>query len=118
MSYDIHLKDPDTGAEIELGDKHYLRGGTYAMDGTVRAKLNITYNYSHHFKGLFGEKGIRSIYGMKSRDAAPVILRAILELRQDRSKDYWEPTEGNARAALEDLLSLGLKAPDGIWDGD
>lgn len=46
MSYDIHLNDPVTKQTIELENPHFMRGGTYAIDGTKELSLNITYNYA------------------------------------------------------------------------
>ena len=34
------------------------------------------------------------------------------------SNNYWEPTEGNVKVALLQLLELAKMRPDGIWDGD
>lgn len=46
MGYDIHLNDPVTKQIIELENPHFMRGGTYAIDGTKELSLNITYNYA------------------------------------------------------------------------
>lgn len=117
MSYDIRLKNSDdTTAVIEGG--HDLRGGTYALGGTPDAWLNVTYNYAPHFYRVLGDKGIRSIYGMTGRASIPVLSDAILRLATDTSTDYWEATEGNARAALVNLRTLAELCPDAVWDGD
>lgn len=34
------------------------------------------------------------------------------------SGDYWEPTEGNAKRALLQLLAMARMRPDGVWNGD
>ena len=47
MSYDIHLNDPVTKQTIELENPHFMRGDTYAIDGTKELSLNITYNYKN-----------------------------------------------------------------------
>jgi len=36
----------------------------------------------------------------------------------DLDTDYWEPAEGNVRAAIEGLISLDELHPEGIWEGD
>lgn len=118
MSYDIHLED-ENGKVIEFAEKHDIRGGTYALGGTTRAELNITYNYACYFyEKIDAEHGIRALYGMKARVAAPMLLSAIQQLGIARSSDYWESTPGNAGAALYDLLTLCLMAPEGIIRGD
>ncbi len=117
MSYDIYLEAED-GSRINLEAAHGLTGGTYQLGGTRRAWLNVTYNYAEHFQRVFGEKGIRSIYGLRAQDSIPVLEAAAQKLDTDVSEDYWEPTEGNARAALEDLVALARLAPQGVWNGD
>lgn len=110
MSYDIRLCDD--GVTLE-GDTHDMRGGTSA-----EAWLNVTYNYAPHYYRTMGEKGIRSIYGMTGSESVPVLSAAIDGLGTDRHSDYWEPTEGNARVALEQLRELALRHPNGRWEGD
>lgn len=118
MSYDINIKDPDTGETIELDAKHNITGGTYCIGGTTEAWLNITYNYAPFFYEVFGEKGIRTIYGMKVLDSLPMMIEACSKLQGQQDEDYWAPTEDNARAALLNLIYLGIQAPNGIWEGD
>lgn len=118
MSYDISLREPVTGRTIEFELKHYIRGGTYAIGGTQEAWLNITYNYADHYYRVFGEKGIRTIYGMTGAESIPVIKAAMEQLGDDVSGDYWESTEGNAKQALAGLLAFAQMRPDGIWEGN
>ena len=118
MSYDISLREPVTGKTIELETRHQIRGGTYAIGGTQEAWLNITYNYSKYYYRVFGEKGIRTIYGMTGAESIPVIKAAMAQLSDDVSGDYWESTEGNAKQALAGLLAFAQMRPDGIWEGD
>ena len=120
MSYDIYLKDRITGQTLEADAPHQMRGGTYAMYGTKELWLNVTYNYSRVYdrEDVFGEKGIRIIYGMSGAESIPVLERAIAVLGNDVSNDYWEPTEGNAKRALIHLLTMAQMRPDGVWDGD
>lgn len=118
MSYDIRLKDPVTKKTIEFDNPHLIRGGTYAMNGTNEAYINITYNYSKYYYGIFGEKGIRIIYNMSGAESMLILKEGISKLGDDVSKDYWEVTEGNAKRALYGLLAFAQLRPDGIWDGD
>lgn len=118
MSYDIDLNDPITKHPIELDAPHQMRGGTYAIGGTTKASLNVTYNYACHYFRVLGNKGIRTIYGMTGSDSIPVLTKAIDSLGDDISEDYWEATEGNAKRALIQLRTLAQMRPDGVWDGD
>jgi hypothetical protein len=118
MSYDIDLTDPITGEVLELDEPHQMKGGTYAIGGTTHASLNITYNYASHYYRLIGEKGIRTIYGMTGAESIPVLKTAADRLGDDISDDYWEATEGNAKRALLQLISLATMRPDGVWEGD
>lgn len=118
MGYDIELREPVGKNLIEFETEHYMRGGTYAVGGTREAWLNVTYNYAKYYSRVFGEKGIRTIYGMTGAESIPVIKAAMAQLKDDVSDDYWEPTEGNAKKALAQLLAFAQMRPDGIWDGD
>lgn len=118
MSYDISLVDPVTRETLLVESPHHIRGGTYAIGGTTEAWLNITYNYGRFYRTVFGEKGIRTIYGMTGAESIPVIKAAMDKLGDDVDPNYWEPTEGNAKRALAGLLALAQMRPDGIWDGD
>ena len=117
MSYDIRLIHPVTRETLQLDDKHHMAGGIVAIGGTRECWLNVTYNYGRHFGGL-GTKGIRSIYGMTGAESLPILEGAAGRLGDDVADNYWEPTEGNAKAALLQLAALARMRPDGIWDGD
>lgn len=120
MSYDISLTDPVTGKTLELEEPHFMIGGTYKLGGTKELWLNVTYNYSSFYRrsDVFGEHGIRSIYGMTGADSIPILERAASALGNDTDTDYWEPTEGNAKRPLLQLLAMAKLRPDGVWDGD
>lgn len=120
MSYDIRLKDQNTGEVVSLHDNHMFAGGTYMIGGTREAWLNVTWNYGKYFyKVIDKEKGIRVLYGMTAKDSIPVLERAIEALTGEPDQDYWAQTEGNARAALCNLLALAkMVPPNSVWDGD
>ena len=118
MSYDIYLLDRVTKETIEFDDTHDIKGGTYKVGGNTEAWVNITYNYSNHYYRVFGEYGIRTIYGMTGADSIPLLNNAINQLGNNISEDYWESTEGNAKRSLYSLLAFAQLRPDGIWDGD
>lgn len=118
MSYDIYLNDPVTGKVIELDSPHHMRGGTYQLGGTTEAYLNVTYNYGKYYYDVIGDDGIRTIYGMTGYQSLPLLRSAASKLGDDKSDNYWEQTEGNAKAALLQLIALAEMRPDGVWDGD
>jgi len=118
MSYDIELMHPITREPLELEIPHHMKGGTYPIGGNPFASLNITYNYAKHYYHVFGVNGIRTIYGVSGADSIPILEAAIAQLGDDIGDSYWEDTEGNAKAALVQLLALAKMRPDGIWSGD
>lgn len=121
MSYDICLKEPGTNQVCVLPEKHQMKGGTYALGGTDKAEFNITYNYAKIFYSIIDEEyGIRKIYGMTGNESIELLKTAISKLNDDvpPEEDYWKPTEGNAKIALQSLLELARQCPNGVWDGD
>lgn len=118
MSYDIELAHPVTKKVLELDWVHHMRGGTYQTGGSKELSLNITWNYSDFYYKFFGDKGIRTIYGMTGATSIPVIQQVVDKLGADVTDNYWEPSEGNAKAALLQLIALAQLRPDGIWQGD
>ena len=89
-----------------------------AIGGTTEAHLNITWNYGGHFRRVLGDGGIRSIYQKTGADTIPVLQYAAEQLGDDTDEDYWKPTEGNAKAAILQLLAMAKMRPDGVWEGD
>ena len=119
MSYDVQFVDSNNSEVVWLPRKAYLYGGTYAMDGDHNAVYNITYNYSPHFETAIGEGGLRSLYGLTAEEVASQLDRAISMLGTDVHKDYWKPTEGNARFALIELRALASMVPlTSVLEGD
>lgn len=72
MSYDIQLCDPVTREVLHLDAPHQMTGGTYALNGTDECWLNITYNYAKFYykPNVFGEKGVRTLYGKPEQKAS------------------------------------------------
>lgn len=116
MSYDISLVDPVSKKTLELDFLHQLKGGTYAMNGTTEAWLNITYNYAKWYRmpGVFPDRGeiafcndfgpytincsgIRAIYGLSGAESIPILLSAIKTL-EDMDADLTD-------AEISDLTS-------------
>lgn len=113
MSYDLEF---DCGP---LPDDHDIRGGTFAMHGTTSPCLNITYNYASHFAKFLGEDGIRSLYGKTAAEVIVHTEKAISQMVGSPSDDYWDATEGNAKAALTSLRDLAILCPkSSILSGD
>ena len=121
MSYDIFLKDLETDEYCKLKELNTLKSGTYQLGGSYLAKFNITYNYSKLFCELFGEKGIRIIYGLTGSQSIPLLTEAILKLQDNEDPctfNYWAINEWNAKVALEGLLYLANQCPKAVWVGD
>ena len=120
MSYDISLRDPGTKETREVDEPHFMTGGTYQLGGTKELWLNVTYNYSDFYyrDDVFGEKGIRTIYGMTGAESIPVLEKAAAALGDDVDQDYWKATEGNAKRPLFQLIAMARMRPDGVWDGE
>ena len=107
MSHDIHIIDSVTNTPKVLKEPYLSRGGTYAIEGSVEAWLNITYNYGKIYRELWGH-GLDYFNGKKIKEMKPKVEAGIKALGVTRHNDYWEPTKGNAGAALLDLLTLFL----------
>lgn len=106
MSYDISLNEPISGETIKFETAHFVRGGTYAIGGTQEAWLNITYNYAKHYYRVFGEKGIRTIYGMTGAESIPIIKAAMAQLGDDVSRTIGKIPKGTQRRRLRVCLPL------------
>lgn len=99
MSYDISLCDPVTHEPLKADSTHFIAGGMLAMGGTKELWLNVTYNYGHFYyqPEVFGENGIRSIYGKTGAESIPMLEKAIAALGDDvDDRNYWNATETQA----------------------
>ena len=106
MSYDLEF---DCG---ELDEPHTLRGGTYALGRTTAPELNMTFNYSPFFyKHLCAEHGLLSLYGMTAEQVMARLDEVLPNMNGEPSGDYWAATEGNAKAALQNLRELAALCP-------
>ena len=85
MSYDIYLCDHVTHKPLKADSTHFIAGGMRAMGGTKELWLNVTYNYGHFYyrPEVFGEGGIRSIYGKTGAESIPMLEKAISALGDD-----------------------------------
>lgn len=115
MSYDIDIIDPITYEVLETDSPHFIRGGTYCVDGSCKLSLNITYNYAPFFQQAFNDSnGLKILHNKLAYDAIPLIQNALLLLKDDATNNYWDATEGNAKKALYSLLALCKMRPDGV----
>lgn len=120
MSWDISLVDRLTGETLCIDSPHFMGGGTRMVGGTRELWLNITYNYSKFYRreDVFGKEGIRSLYGKTGLGSISILEKAIAALGNDTTNNYWDATEGNAKRALIQLLTMARMRPDGVWNGD
>ena len=106
MSYDIVIKTKN-GETLQFPISHGLAGGMYAIGGTDKAWLNVTYNYTRIFTRVLGKNGISAIYGLTPKESIPILDAAIAKLGNAKPHpDYWKACPGNAKAALLDLKRL------------
>ena len=113
MSYDISFRDPVSGYKLCADIPHQMAGGTYMVGGTTTLELNVTYNYSRCYAPY--NFHLTDLDGKKAVDMIPVMEEVISNLGDDvDDKDYWNPTEGNAKRALIQLVTMAKMRPDAI----
>ena len=102
---------------IEQGDLKILDCLT---EPTVKIEeINITYNYAHIFRRIFGDEGIRVLYGKTGEQSIHILEEAIAQLEDNVTPDnLWKPTDGNAKLSLITMLNVAKEHPEGIWKGD
>ena len=116
MSYDLYIVDKD-GKRMQSPIKHDIAGGTYCIGGTYDLWLSVTFNYAEFFSKAFqDERGIKLLQGMSCLKSIPLVKAAINRLGDDTTSRYWDATEGNAKAALCDVLRLAALGCDGFWE--
>lgn len=115
MSYDIDLCDPVSGEVLMADDPHHMAGGTYSLGGTRELTLSVTYNYGRLIREVLHADGLPSLSGRTAAETIGPLKAAAERLGDGVSSDYWEPTEGNVKRALYQLIALAHLRPDGIW---
>ncbi len=122
MSWWVSLNDkPEAGdQEVKpLEVESFQDGGTYVMDGSDEADLNITYNYGGHFREHLDKvEGIKWLDGKQAKDTVDALKAAVAALGTEGGEDYWAATPGNAGIALARLLSWAEQHPNGYWAVD
>lgn len=108
MSWNVTITDSE-GTPAKVYYAELPKGGTYIFGvppaQKVAARLNITYNYGGYFR-IVWEEGIDRLHGKPLTEAIPLLESAVWALGNQRDDNYWKSTQGNAGAALNDLLRL------------
>jgi hypothetical protein len=113
MSWWVSLND-ESGNPVQVSS--FEEGGTYALGGSTKADLNITYNYSpFYYEHIDKDAGLRWLDGKVAKDTVAVLQIAVDALGSIRDEDYWKKTPGNAGYALSILLVWAMLYPDGVW---
>jgi len=110
MSYDVCLVD--SNGDILPFSELFQEGGIQAIGGVSECELNITYNYCKVFGSL-----VRDIHGLTA-EVTMAELKEFVALHPDAKpdpKDYWAPTTGNAKVAIERLITFAEEHPEGVW---
>ena len=105
MSWWISLNDSE-GEPLPV-DK-FTEGGTYALGGSDKADLNVTYNYGKHFD-------FEQLNGKTGKATQKLLDEAVEKLGTIRDHDYWNPTEGNVGRACSILAKWAHQYPKGVW---
>jgi hypothetical protein len=117
MSYDVKFCQGELPCKLPFPPPH---GGTFCLDDDYHeAWLNITYNYSkiYYKYGLSigklekPERGVRVLEGKSASQCVRILTSVIPQLGNETDSDYWKPTEGNAKRALVNLLSIAIAVP-------
>lgn len=78
-------------------------------------QFGVTYNYCPILKRVLGEGGLRNLNGLSGEASIKLLDEAQAQLVGKPLSDYWAPTEGNVKAALQKLLVLAKKRKKSIW---
>ena len=84
MSYDVYLVDPSgEGFTVEP----FEEGDTYALGGTTKPELNVTYNYGPLYRKYLAENGLRCLHGKTAAETLPRLESAVAALGINRDDD-------------------------------
>ena len=117
MSYGIEFQKDGKTCILPFPPPH---GGTYCADEDFRkAWFIITFNYAQIFarhglsivKREKTERGIRTLEGKTAAECVRILTSVIPKMGNETDPDYWEPTEGNAKKALVNLLTVAVVVP-------
>ena len=86
-------------------------------------EVGITYNHSATYTKVYGNLGVRSLYGKPAPEVFKYAMqgaRSIMSIEgAEEYEEGWEPTKRNAMLALLRLATAAAKCPDNaILTGD
>lgn len=110
MSYDVSLCD---GSSKPVKVERFVEGGTYPVEGSIAAELNITGNYAQVYDLV--DFSINDLDGKSAGDTADKLREVVGRLGIRKFPDYWAPTPGNAGHAASILLAWAEQYPDATW---
>ena len=110
MSWDVKLNN-DEGITLSINE-FFQEGGTQQIGGTNFCELNITYNYAQVFGSL-----VKELHGCKAKDTLQDLKKFVNKWSHAHpyERDYWAPTPGNAKRAIERLIVFAEAHPGGTW---
>ncbi len=112
MSYEVRLIYDYEVVEVPT----HSVGGTIVYNGTQKAELNITFNYTFFFHEHLGKDGIFWLYGKKAEDTIERLENVVSALNDFiPAENYWEPTAGNVGKTLSILLEWAKLYPYASW---
>lgn len=149
MGYEIRLIRNGSKAKLrEIKDSELPKAGQFALRDANASlseedlELYVTYNYSWYFyNSIDKDKGIRVIYGLKAKDAIPLLEAALPKIDKfmdeerktkkvlsttwgvgeaydEADTNYWSVSARNAKRAVENIIALGKLAPEFTFTGD
>jgi len=104
MGWDIYLEGENGIVTVDLHEE----GSTYALGGTDRAELSVTYNYGELLDFGF-------LHGQKAKDTLSTLRESVERLGIRTWPDYWAPTPGNVGYACSILLKWAEQHPEAVW---
>jgi hypothetical protein len=109
MSYDVDIIDPHTKEVVSIEKKHDLRGGIFVVGGTRELTYNITYNYCVNYDAcLFS---IHDLNKKTIKETMGKLKEVEYKLQGKPDDNYWKSSDGNAKKAVQDLITLSELAP-------
>ena len=110
MSYDVKLVNEN--GEILPFSETFKEGGIQCVGGTNFCELNVTYNYGKIYGNL-----VKDLHQRQAKDTIGSLENFCNRWSDTKPyRDYWAPTPGNAKFAIDRLLSFARENPDGIWE--
>lgn len=108
MSWDIYLDQDGGTVEVERHEE----GGTFALGGTTRAELNITYNYGALIRVAAKAVGYDIITGMAKRDPDEDTenMFSTLILTYEFAEDAFDALAGKSGEDTQAILRAMYKA--------